>query len=321
MLGSILIMTQDPEAGAAAITGIQAGAQQVLINHTRSNEAEADRVGIATLANAGFDPTGMTRFFEKMLMLSRYSGMRLAFLSTHPLSQTRITESRDRARKLSFINRGQDPNFLLMKRRLTSTINQDFNLLKRNYISQRESRPNLVETRDMRYGLGLIEHKLGNHSEAYDILKPLVETEPENPLFLVPLAEVYIAKSQPEQAINLLQKPLQLNPGNDALTIAYGKALAATGDTKAALDLLYEHLPRLDREPAMYQLIADIQSQHGLFKEVHESTGLYLYHSGDLQGALSQFRMAISGKSDDPYFNARLSARIRKVQQEILLLK
>ncbi|MBT8448398.1 MAG: M48 family metalloprotease, partial [Gammaproteobacteria bacterium] len=60
MLGSILIMTQDPEAGVAAITGIQAGATQIMINHTRANESEADRVGITTLARAGFNPVGMT---------------------------------------------------------------------------------------------------------------------------------------------------------------------------------------------------------------------------------------------------------------------
>ena len=67
MLGSILIMTQDAEAGIAAMTGLQAGATQVMINHTRANESEADRVGISTLANAGFNPDGMTRFFQKML--------------------------------------------------------------------------------------------------------------------------------------------------------------------------------------------------------------------------------------------------------------
>ena len=320
-LGSILIMTQDPEAGVAALTGIQAGAQQIMINHTRSNESEADRVGISTLANAGFDPTGMTRFFEKMLMLSRYSGRRLAFLSTHPLSQTRITESRDRARKLNFINRSDEKTFRFLKRRLTSTIEQDFKILKRNYESHRDSRPNLIETKDMRYGIALIEHQLGNHAVAQPILRSLLNEEPENPLFIVPMAEVYIALEEPEKAIELLTRPLELNPGNDALTVVYGKALAASDDTKAALEVLYEHLPRMDKEPSMYSLIAEIQSKHGLFKEVHESTGLYLYHSGDLQGALAQFRMAINGQSDDPYFNARLAARIRKVQQEILLLK
>ena len=36
---------------------------QASINYTRSNEQEADRFGIATLARAGFDPEGMPNFF------------------------------------------------------------------------------------------------------------------------------------------------------------------------------------------------------------------------------------------------------------------
>ncbi|MCP3674712.1 MAG: M48 family metalloprotease, partial [Gammaproteobacteria bacterium] len=65
-LGSILVMMQDAEAGMATLTGILAGADQVMINHTRTNESEADRIGIVTLAKAGFNPIGMAAFFEKL---------------------------------------------------------------------------------------------------------------------------------------------------------------------------------------------------------------------------------------------------------------
>ena len=320
LLGSILIMTQDPEAGAAAMTGIQAGATQIMINHTRANESEADRVGIATLANAGFNPTGMTRFFEKMLALSRYSGRRLAFLSTHPLNQRRITESRDRARKLPFVERIDNDTFRLMKQRLMSTMQQDFNALNRRYDQTIESMQYMTPD-FLRYGMAMIQHRLGNHEVALAQLNPLVKEDPINPIFIVSKSEILTDLGRADEAIAMLEAPLMLNPGNDAFTIAYAKALLASGDTKSALDVLYEHLPKLENEPFIYQLIAEVQSKHGLYKEVHESTGLFLYHSGDLQGALSQFKLAISGRSDDPYFNARLAARIRKVQQEILLLK
>jgi len=63
-LGSVLVMTKNSQAGMAALTGIQAGASQVMINHTRTNESEADRIGIVTLANAGFEPSGMASFLK-----------------------------------------------------------------------------------------------------------------------------------------------------------------------------------------------------------------------------------------------------------------
>jgi len=321
ILGSILIMTQDSEAGVAAMTGIQAGATQIMINHTRSNESEADRVGISSLANAGFNPVGMTRFFEKMLLLGRYSGKRLAFLSTHPLSQNRITESRERAKNLHFVERTDEYNFKLMKQRLIASQTQDFRKLQRDYHAVTDKIQKHLLPDDLNFGIALIQHKLGNQDNALDILKSLLLKKPNNPLFLISTAEVYIAKEEPSKALELVEDHLKLSPGNDAFTIIKAKALLAQGDTKASLDVLYEHLPKLDKEPFIYELIAETQSQHGLFKEVYESTGLYLYHSGDLHGALAQFKLAVRGHSDDPYFNARILARIRKVQEEILLLR
>ena len=50
---------------AAVMTGLGM-LQQRQIDYTRDNEAEADRVGIRTLANAGFDPEAMAEFFETL---------------------------------------------------------------------------------------------------------------------------------------------------------------------------------------------------------------------------------------------------------------
>jgi predicted Zn-dependent protease len=50
--------------------------------YDRDQEAEADRVGLATLQGAGIDPAGMARFFERV---SASAGAQIpAFLSTHP---------------------------------------------------------------------------------------------------------------------------------------------------------------------------------------------------------------------------------------------
>ena len=66
LIAAILIGTQDGSAGAAALTAASAASMQHQINFTRANEKEADRVGIHTLASAGFDPNGMSHFFERL---------------------------------------------------------------------------------------------------------------------------------------------------------------------------------------------------------------------------------------------------------------
>jgi predicted Zn-dependent protease len=61
ILAAILVgmTTSSPDAGIAMATGVQASAIQQQINFTRSNEQEADNVGIRILADADFDPRAM----------------------------------------------------------------------------------------------------------------------------------------------------------------------------------------------------------------------------------------------------------------------
>ncbi|MFT5519991.1 MAG: putative Zn-dependent protease [Enterobacterales bacterium] len=318
MLGSVLVMTKNPEAGMAALTTVQAGASQIMINHTRSNESEADRIGIASLVTAGFNPSGMVSFFEKMLQLSRYSGQRLAFLSSHPLSQQRITESRDRARNLKNHKKDNNFNFYLFKERLASFLPKDFNPVQREYENILDNYPSSKRPLATEFGYALTLSNLSKYDKSKVILKRLAKRHPNSLYFTIALAESEIASNNPKVAINMLENLFSLNPGNDAITMTYARALIEDKQVKRALDILYAHLPNVEKEPSIYEIIAEAQSKDGLFKEVHESAGLKLYHSGDLQGALVQYKMAMNGRSDDPYFNSRLLARIRGVQREIL---
>lgn len=93
--------TQNPDAGFAGMMAAQAGAAQLQINFTRSNEEEADRIGMQTLIRAGFDPFAMPAFFERLEQVSRYYGPEPPeFLSTHPVTRNRIADATGRAEAL-----------------------------------------------------------------------------------------------------------------------------------------------------------------------------------------------------------------------------
>jgi len=68
MLGAIVLAAAggDSDVVQGAMAVAQGTAIQQQINFTRTNEYEADRVGIAALSDAGFDPFGMASFFEVM---------------------------------------------------------------------------------------------------------------------------------------------------------------------------------------------------------------------------------------------------------------
>lgn len=110
MLGAIAIAqsaggNSADDASMAAIATAQGLAAQRQINYTRSNESEADRIGIRTLARSGYDPGAMASMFERMHAVSRTNqgGERERlpdYLKTHPVTTVRISEAKDRAERL-----------------------------------------------------------------------------------------------------------------------------------------------------------------------------------------------------------------------------
>ncbi|MGI9251590.1 MAG: M48 family metalloprotease [Pseudohongiellaceae bacterium] len=98
VLASVLIMaTSDPAHGLAALTGAQGLALEDRLRYSRSNETEADRVGQDTMHAAGFDPRAMSTMFGRLMANSRFDSRPPEYLLSHPVSETRVAESRSRA--------------------------------------------------------------------------------------------------------------------------------------------------------------------------------------------------------------------------------
>ena len=90
-------------AAMAAAIGAQALMVQRQIDYTRSNESEADRIGLQTLYRAGYKPEAMADFFARMESTGRANAggyTRPDYLSSHPVTAIRISEARDRAQRI-----------------------------------------------------------------------------------------------------------------------------------------------------------------------------------------------------------------------------
>ncbi len=61
--------------------------------HSRSQESEADHIGLLYMARAGYDPREAVAFWQRFAAYNaREGGKRVEFLSTHPLDGTRIEQ-------------------------------------------------------------------------------------------------------------------------------------------------------------------------------------------------------------------------------------
>ena len=85
------------DAGIAAIVSTQAAAIQAQRRFSRQNEQEADRIGIVNLERAGYDPRAMPSMFGRLMRQYRYDQKPPEFLLTHPVSESRIADTTNRA--------------------------------------------------------------------------------------------------------------------------------------------------------------------------------------------------------------------------------
>jgi beta-barrel assembly-enhancing protease len=86
-----LALGQNPNELAKLAAAIVA--QGALARYSRAAEQEADRLGVAAMARAGYNPRGMVTMFEELLEHQRTRPNAVdKFFSTHPLTQDRIRD-------------------------------------------------------------------------------------------------------------------------------------------------------------------------------------------------------------------------------------
>jgi predicted Zn-dependent protease len=89
---NILINIFIPNPTYNQIAGLGAGV--VGLKYSREDEYEADRRGLSYSSEAGYDPEGMVRFFDKLARMEhRQGGNDPEWLRDHPLTQARIDKA------------------------------------------------------------------------------------------------------------------------------------------------------------------------------------------------------------------------------------
>jgi len=175
------------QAGMAVAQG--ASAQQQ-INFTRSNEHEADRVGISALSDAGFDPYGMASFFDVMSRQNSRAPDERApeFLMTHPVTSSRIAEARDRARQYPQVRSEDSISYGIAKVRM---IVNRFETSK-EAVAYFERRPYQNQNDIERYGRLLAYLRDGSYWQALDIIENLVYRNPEVIAYHIALGDTQV---------------------------------------------------------------------------------------------------------------------------------
>ena len=225
LAASVLLAIAAPEAGIAAITATTAGSMQSQINYTRSNEKEADRFGINTLAKAGFDVKAMPRFFGRLADEYRYASTPPPMLLTHPLPEDRITDSRERARQYPPLKVSPSLDYHLARARIVARYAGIENDSALDWFERKLKKAPASLVPSLEYGKALVYLDSKKLDKAEPILTKLITNDPLNTFYLDAISDLHIEQNKPELAIKEMKSALTRKPNNPVLTINYANAL------------------------------------------------------------------------------------------------
>ncbi|WP_193222164.1 M48 family metalloprotease [Alkalilimnicola sp. S0819] len=307
LTAAILIGSQSPQAGSAAAMAGVAGSIQQQLNYSRQHEQEADRVGMRILADAGLDPRGMPRFFERLLQQSRYQDRPPEYLSTHPVTESRVSDTRARADSQPRGDIFENDDFQLMRARLAALKAQ------RGQRAAREFRARLAEAEGLRahalrYGLALLLIREGEHAEAEGLLRQLLDEHGERAAYFAALGELKRAAGDTAQSLAHYREGLSLYPDDAGLGVGYARSLEAAGRSEQAWKQL-EQLHR--RQPLQADTLRDLArlaDAAGHPVDARLAMARHYYMGGDLRAALTQLDAVLNSAEADRYQKERAAA-------------
>jgi beta-barrel assembly-enhancing protease len=314
ILGAILIGVLAGGSGSAmegAIAAAQGLAIQQQINFTRSQEYEADRVGIGFLAAAGFDPQAMANFFEQM---SRREGLNGAWvpemLRDHPVTSNRVAEARARAAQYERRRAAQSVGYALIKERLRVITTPREELIHLYTDIGAEHQPEV----DKSYGQALTLMAIGRPAAAVAILEPLVAHHQGNTLLHAALGQAQMQAKETKAGLATYETALELFPRNVPLSIRYAEGLMSAGRAHDAHVVLLDLFNNVDPTPPQIRLTAMAASAAGDAGDAYYYMSEYDIANGDLALSVQQLQLALTAPNLTVVQRERYQARLDEIR-------
>lgn len=313
MLASIALGVVNPALGSGALMGSLTGFAQDNINFVRSNEKEADRIGIDMLIKSGLDPRGMAGFFKKMQQSTRYyyTDNVPAILRTHPMDDDRIAEAENRSLHLIKPSYPDNLDYHLFKELIRNSVASDNKKLI-EYYQQECTKHNTATACQYGYVLALLS---GNQfQQAETQLLPLLSRDHDNLFFAIAMAQAENGNHEYAKAITRLQE-LQANfPNNYAAIMEYAQVLMAANKPEQATSILLK---------AQRQFRGDLticdQLAHAYAENHHKDYAYFTLAQchmlqGETRAAMSKLKVAKTLAIKDHLLQARIDATMDEIK-------
>jgi predicted Zn-dependent protease len=318
LAGIVVAASGAGDAGIAAIAGSQAAAIQEQRRFSRQNEQEADRIGIINLEKAGYDPRNMPSMFERLMRQYRFDAKPPEFLLTHPVTESRIADTRNRAEQAPAGGTEDSLRYQLMRSRVQLTYEGTPGLAAKRFRAMLEENPTLDAAR---YGLAIAQTKGGQLNEARENLKPLLAKAPNDITYNLAQIDLDITNNRLADAEQRVTKMLTLYPGSYPLQQARADVLLKLNrpaEAEKALDSLLKNRPD---DPDVWYEVAEARGLSGNTIGLHQARAEYFALVGDYDQAIQQLDYAKRRAGNNFQLASRLDARQREMLEQQRMVK
>ena len=316
LAGLVLASNSQGDGGMAAIMATQAAALQARMSFSRHNEQEADRIGFETMVKAGLDPYAAGDMFEEMLAAARFTRRPPEYLLTHPMTETRVADARNRAMK--YPKKPQDDNleFKLMRTRIRVDQEETPQAAVKVFKSELEKETDSLDA--SRYGLVLALSKASQFDAAREAIIPLMEKDSSRITYQIMRADIEIAAERFKDGLAILDNQLKENPQSYPLIIRKAEALMKSGLYKDAISLLEPYSRKRNKDDYIWYLLAEIYGLDGNILGVHEARAEYFILNGVYDRAAIQLRHALKYTQGNQYRTAIVEEKLKYVEAQML---
>ncbi|MGH8029991.1 MAG: M48 family metalloprotease, partial [Arenimonas sp.] len=313
---------------------------------------EADRIGIQTLAHAGFDPAGMGNFFDRMDRLGRGNsgGYNTPdYLSSHPVTTTRLAEARDRSDRLRAemqvtpAHPVTSASPLLLPPYLSASGNAAAPVRMFAWARERLrvlSAPSSIESVHeyeqlakaaggklspaQRYGQALAQIRHAHPAAAESTLQALAQDDPGNLWLELALAEAAHAAKKEDLARARFDALLRSHPQHHAVSLSYAITLNEVGSIDAgrrAQEVLRPMLAFGASDALLQKSFARASELAGDKARAGEAFAESAWLNGRAEDALAQFTELLKRDDLDYVQRARIESRIADITPAALEMR
>lgn len=318
LVGIIAAAAGAGDAGIAAIAGTQAAAIQEQRRFSRQNEQEADRIGIVNLEKAGYDPRTMPTMFERLMRQYQYSAKPPEFLLTHPVTESRVADTRNRAEQAAKGGVEDSLRYQLIRARLQLIYEGTPGLAAKRFRALLDDNPKLDAAR---YGLALAQIKGGQLNEARDSLKPLLAKAPNDITYNLAQIDLDITNNRLADAQQRVDKMGALYPRNYPLQQVRADLLLKQNRPAEAQKALETLLKSRPDDPDVWYEVAETRGLAGNTIGLHQARAEYFTLVGDFDQAIQQLDFAKTRAGTNFPLASKIDARQREILEQQRMVK